>query len=51
VDVLKRIEWLKQQIASQKKIKNQFIREGNELGVRRTDKKIAEHEKELYNLI
>ena len=49
--MVKRIEWLRNQIDSQEKIKNQFLREGNEIGVARCNKKIQEFKKELIRLI
>lgn len=51
MDPIKRIEWLQGQIASQKKIKAQFMKEKNEIGAARASRKIREHEDELRRLI
>lgn len=49
--VIKRIEWLRKQIESQKRIKNQYIREGNEIGSAGASRKIRQYEEELRRLI
>jgi hypothetical protein len=50
MDILKRVEKLQGQINSQKAIKAQFEKEGNEIGARGAQKKIEKYEKEIRDL-
>ncbi|XAO35209.1 hypothetical protein SEA_FRANCOB_9 [Streptomyces phage Francob] len=51
MDPQKRAEWLTAQIKSQKAIKGQFEKEGNELGAKRAEKEIKKMQKELDRLV
>lgn len=51
MDPIKRVEWLQQQIKSQKKIRAQFLKEDNEVGAARAARKIRQHEEELRRLV
>jgi len=51
MDPQKRAERLQGQIASQKRIKAQFEKEGNELGAKKAQKKIDGYQKELDGLV
>jgi len=51
MDLQKRAERLQGQIDSQKRIKAQFVKEGNQVGAKGADKKIKELQKELDRLV
>lgn len=51
MDPQKTAERIQGRIASQKKIKAQFEKEGNELGAKRAQKKIDGYQKELDRLV
>lgn len=50
MDPQKQTERLLGQIDTQKQLIKQYTKEGNELGVRRAEKKIKEYEKEIKRL-
>jgi hypothetical protein len=50
MDPQKRAERLQGQIASQKQIKSQFEKEGNQVGAKGADRKIKQLQKELDRL-